>query len=75
MFENINTLLCPQKKIVFGVVPSKNGNRCPRKSGLSSFVLQDTEVLKEVLKKAGMQSMHSKASTAKVDWPCYKNAR
>ena len=24
-------------KMVFGVVPSKNGNRCPRKSGLSSL--------------------------------------
>ena len=23
--------------MVFGIVPSKNGNRCPRKSGLSSL--------------------------------------
>ena len=27
----------PPGKIVFGVVPSKNGNRCPSKSGLSSL--------------------------------------
>ena len=26
-------------KIVFGVVPSKNDKRCPRKSGLSSLYL------------------------------------
>ena len=32
-------LRCPQEKIVFGVVSSKNDNRCPRKSGLSSLYL------------------------------------
>ena len=38
----------PVGKIVFGVIPSKNDNRFPRKSGISSFYLPPVKTIIDV---------------------------